>query len=265
MASKTRLTPRRALIGVLSVFALSIPAMAASGASADSSKADQTIADPHEGQKLVRVGTIPYRTVVIDDDSLPDGVEVEEQAGVDGVTNVYAGVTDTILKYSGLFPEVAVEPIDRVIHRGTKIDLPIAQEPVPEPEAAPEPEPVIAVAERSQSTAPTQSSTVDYGSFATTGEISLSDFMFRGVVGWNGMKFTYYSQSVLSGPGLAIPGRHVNEAGYVADSEGYIVLAAPYGVAHGTTFATPFGYTGKVYDTCASCSTSPLWLDVYIR
>lgn len=75
---------------------------------------------------------------------------------------------------------------------------------------------------------------------------SLRDLQFHGVINWNGYKFTYYSQSVLPGGGLRIPGRHVNESGYVADKDGYIVLAndAP----KGTVISTPFGYMGKVYD-----------------
>ena len=88
---------------------------------------------------------------------------------------------------------------------------------------------------------------------------SLSDFMFRGVVYWNDYKFTYYSQSVLPGGGLSIPGRHVNADGYVSDSDGYIVLAgsAPLG----TVYDTPFGYQGKIYDR----GTSGNHLDVYIQ
>ena len=75
---------------------------------------------------------------------------------------------------------------------------------------------------------------------------SLRDLQFHGVINWNGYKFTYYSQSVLPGGGLRIPGRHVNADGYVADKDGYIVLAndAP----KGTVIPTPFGYMGKVYD-----------------
>ena len=85
---------------------------------------------------------------------------------------------------------------------------------------------------------------------------SLSDFMFRGVVYWNDYKFTYYSQSVLPGGGLSIPGRHVNADGYVSDGDGYIVLAgsAPLG----TVYDTPFGYQGKIYDRGNH-------LDVYIQ
>lgn len=88
---------------------------------------------------------------------------------------------------------------------------------------------------------------------------SLSEFMFNGVVNWNGLKFTYYSQSVLPGGGLNIPGRHVNADGYVADADGYIVLASSQPL--GTVIDTPFGYQGKVYDR----GTSGNHYDVYIR
>ena len=89
--------------------------------------------------------------------------------------------------------------------------------------------------------------------------ISLSQFMFDGVVYWGGYKFTYYSQSVLPGGGLSIPGRHVNADGYVADGDGYIVLAGS--APKGTVYDTPFGYKGKIYDR----GTYGNHLDVYIR
>lgn len=88
---------------------------------------------------------------------------------------------------------------------------------------------------------------------------SLQQFMFSGVVNWGGYKFTYYSQSVLPGGGLAIPGRHVNKDGYVADKDGYIVLAGS--APKGTVYETPFGYKGKIYDR----GTYGNHLDVYIR
>lgn len=90
-------------------------------------------------------------------------------------------------------------------------------------------------------------------------KISLSQFMFDGVVYSGGYKFTYYSQSVLPGGGLSIPGRHVNADGFVSDGGGYIVLAgsAPLG----TVYDTPFGYKGKIYDR----GTYGNHLDVYVQ
>ena len=76
---------------------------------------------------------------------------------------------------------------------------------------------------------------------------TLSRFKHMGVINWSGYKFTYYSQKVLPGYNLRIPGRHVNEDGFVCDKDGYIVLAHRT-VARGTVINTPFGHQGKVYD-----------------
>lgn len=91
----------------------------------------------------------------------------------------------------------------------------------------------------------------------TQSSVSYEDFMVMGVVYSNGYKYTYYSQSVLPGGGLNIPGRHVN-GGFVRDGNGYIVLAndAP----KGTIIETPFG-TGMVYDR----GTYGSHIDVYVQ
>ena len=88
---------------------------------------------------------------------------------------------------------------------------------------------------------------------------SLPQFMSAGVINWHGYKFTYYSQQVLPGGGLVIPGRHVNKDGYVSDKDGYIILAGS--APKGTVYDTPFGYQGKIYDR----GTVGNHLDVYIR
>lgn len=88
---------------------------------------------------------------------------------------------------------------------------------------------------------------------------TLQQFMFHGVVNWGGYKFTFYSQQVLPGGGLQIPGRHVSDGGYVTDADGFIVLAGS--APKGTVYATPFGAPGKIYDR----GTHGNHLDVYIR
>lgn len=93
---------------------------------------------------------------------------------------------------------------------------------------------------------------------------SLSQFMFKGRVRQFGYEYTYYSQQVLPGGALKIPGRHVDENGYVVDGEGYIVLATSYKIARGTILPTPFGKKGKVYDRIGGSSSANL-VDVYIR
>lgn len=91
----------------------------------------------------------------------------------------------------------------------------------------------------------------------TQSSVSYEDFMVMGVVYSNGYKYTYYSQSVLPGGGLNIPGRYVS-GGFVRDGNGYIVLAndAP----KGTIIETPFG-TGMVYDR----GTYGSHIDVYVQ
>lgn len=86
---------------------------------------------------------------------------------------------------------------------------------------------------------------------------SYSQFMSMGVINWNGYKYTYYSQSVLPGGGLNIPGRHVS-GGFVRDADGYIVLANSS--SNGTILPTPFGQ-GKVYDK----GTYGNHIDIYVQ
>lgn len=99
----------------------------------------------------------------------------------------------------------------------------------------------------------------DAGAAPSSALYTLPQFIFSGVVNWGGYRFTYYSQQVLPGGGLQIPGRHVNAGGYVSDADGYIVLAGS--APMGTVFDTPFGYQGKIYDR----GTVGNHLDVYIR
>lgn len=70
--------------------------------------------------------------------------------------------------------------------------------------------------------------------------------------------FTYYSESVLPGGGLNIPGR-THADGFVVDGNGYIVLAGSASQKErGLIVPTPFGRLGKVYDECDNAS-----FDVY--
>ena len=82
-------------------------------------------------------------------------------------------------------------------------------------------------------------------------------FLRDGVVYNNGNKYTYYSQSVLPGGGLNIPGRHT-DGGFVKDGDGYIVVANSS--ANGTVVDTPWG-PGKVYDK----GTSGNHYDIYVE
>ena len=78
---------------------------------------------------------------------------------------------------------------------------------------------------------------------------------------FNGNHETYYSQKVLPGGGLKIPGRHVAEDGTIRDKDGYICVAAHENYrAYGSILMTSLG-PAKVYDTGCDHGT----IDVYVN
>lgn len=84
--------------------------------------------------------------------------------------------------------------------------------------------------------------------YPTSGGVLTPD---KGVIYFNGHRETYYSQKVLPGGGLNIPGRHVASDGTIRDADGYICVASS-DLAWGTLVETSLGM-GKVYDSgCAS-------------
>lgn len=80
---------------------------------------------------------------------------------------------------------------------------------------------------------------------------------FNGVRDSGGWHYTWYSQRVLPGWGLDIPGRHVGLAGMIMDGDGNVCVASS-SLSKGTTLETPFGMA-KVYDTGCPYGT----IDVY--
>lgn len=83
-------------------------------------------------------------------------------------------------------------------------------------------------------------------------------FKRMGIIGYNGWRWTWYSQRVLPGGGLRIPGRHVDERGYVCDGNNYICLASN-NIGYGSVIDTPFGKKGKIYDS--GCSGVDVYTD----
>lgn len=81
----------------------------------------------------------------------------------------------------------------------------------------------------------------------------------KGVVYYNGHRETWYSQKVLPGGGLKIPGRHVDSRGLVCDGDGYICVASS-DLAKGTIVETSLG-TGKVYDCGCASGTIDIYCD----
>jgi len=90
-------------------------------------------------------------------------------------------------------------------------------------------------------------------------------FKKRGRGRWNKCSWTWYSQRVLPGRGLKIPGRHVDKKrGFVLDRDGYICLASGRkNKKKKVIVPTPFGRYGKVYDTNGRNNNK--WFDVYVN
>ena len=131
-------------------------------------------------------------------------------------------------------------------------------EPEPIPEPAPEPEAVVEDLIEQLPTA--------YGyillydkSYNVETDVKLNSYI--GVVYFNGHKETYYSQNVLPGGGLRIPGRHVAEDGTIRDEEGYICVAADWNyLPYGATVLTSLG-PARVYDTGCDYGV----VDIYVN
>ena len=80
-----------------------------------------------------------------------------------------------------------------------------------------------------------------------------------GVKNYNGQRETYYSQRILPGGGLKIPGRHVANDGTIRDKDGYIVVSCNYSFkSKYPKFMTSLG-PAKVYDTGCAYGT----VDIY--
>lgn len=83
----------------------------------------------------------------------------------------------------------------------------------------------------------------------------------KGALYFNGHKETYYSEKVLPGNGLNIPGRHVADDGTIRDGDGYICVAADWEyMAKGSILITSLG-PAKVYDTGCTYGI----IDIYVN
>lgn len=90
-------------------------------------------------------------------------------------------------------------------------------------------------------------------------EMTPEEFQTAGVIDWNGWRFTYYSEQVLPGGGLDIPGRW-SDGTFVRDGSGFLCVASNVNdLPFGTVVETPFG-TGIVYD----CGCDPGIIDIYV-
>ncbi|MGN0331660.1 MAG: coiled-coil domain-containing protein [Lachnospiraceae bacterium] len=81
----------------------------------------------------------------------------------------------------------------------------------------------------------------------------------KGVNYYKGHRETYYSQRVLPGNGLNIPGRHVAADGTIRDEDNYICVASS-DYPKGTIVETSLGM-GKVYDSGCASGTIDIYTD----
>lgn len=86
------------------------------------------------------------------------------------------------------------------------------------------------------------------------------DLYNQGRLYYGDYQYTWYSERVLPGYGLAIDGRHTDADGFVCDGDGYICVAAS-SLSKGAVIDTPFGRQGKVYDSGCAWGT----IDVYVN
>ena len=95
--------------------------------------------------------------------------------------------------------------------------------------------------------------------YAGSSTVGAEDFQTAGVVyDEAGTRYTWYSEQVLTGGGLDIPGRYTDEEGFVRDETGNIAVASS-DHEKGTAVDTPFG-PGIVYDTGCASGT----VDIYV-
>ena len=93
-----------------------------------------------------------------------------------------------------------------------------------------------------------------------TADYTPYDLYNQGCLYWGDYQYTWYSENVLPGYGLAIDGRHTDADGFVCDGDGYICVAAS-SLSKGTVVDTPFGRQGKVYDSGCDWGV----IDVYVN
>ena len=168
-----------------------------------------------------------------------------------------------VLMYENYVRSVKTERAEQFVEPMNLVAAPLAQtavENMPEPE--PEPEFIETFVEENydapqaeeEDQSPAGDKDASYDEYYTADQLRFLGEIYAG--GW---RWTWYSQNVLPGGGLSIPGRHVDENGYICDENDRICLASE-DLAYGTVVSTPFGKEGCVYDCGCAYGT----LDVYV-
>ncbi len=194
--------------------------------------------------------------------------------GLPYVTNMIYEKHDTVVEQQNKSKLAGttetVNSISKVVKDASKVELAIAtpevkeeekEEVKPEEEVKPavvEAPPVVASKSYEEMTTEEMINAIADGSYkleytsvynASSNRLTKA----RGALYYNNHKETYYSERVLPGYSLQIPGRHSADDGTIRDAEGYICVAANTSyLSRGTVVKTSLG-PGKVYDSgCAS-------------
>lgn len=177
---------------------------------------------------------ISFKTQKQNDSSMNIGTEkilTKGVNGVDEVSYVFKYVNGKEEGKTELSRKTVKKPVNQVVNVGTK----------------------------AKSTDVSDNITLQYSARYNVSSNPLTSF--KGVVYYNGHRETYYSQKVLPGNGLNIPGRHVAEDGTIRDGDGYICVAANTSyMKKGTTLMTSLG-PAKVYDCGCAYGT----IDIYVN
>lgn len=187
-----------------------------------------------EYKTVDRKENISFKTRTQNDSSMDSGTEKVLTKGVNGVDEVSYKVKYVNGKEDSkteLSRKTVKEPVNQVVNVGTK----------------------------AKSTGVSDNITLQYSERYNVSSNPLT--AFKGVVYYNGHRETYYSQKVLPGNGLNIPGRHVADDGTIRDGDGYICVAANSAyMKKGTTLMTSLG-PAKVYDCGCAYGT----IDIYVN
>lgn len=187
-----------------------------------------------EYKTVVKKENISFKTQKQNDSSMDSGVEKVLTKGVNGVDEVSYEVKYVNGKEDSkteLSRKTVKKPVNQVVNVGTK----------------------------AKSTGVSDNITLQYSARYNVSSNPLTSF--KGVVYYNGHRETYYSQKVLPGNGLNIPGRHVADDGTIRDGDGYICVAANTSyMKKGTTLMTSLG-PAKVYDCGCAYGT----IDIYVN
>ncbi len=189
-----------------------------------------------EYQTVNKKEKIAYKTVKNNDASMDQGTEkvlTNGANGEDAVSYEIKYVNGKAESKTELSRKTIKEPVNKVVAVGTR--------------------------EKAKSVDVNDSITLQYSASYNVSSNPLNSF--KGVVYYNGHRETYYSQKVLPGNGLKIPGRHVADDGTIRDGDGYICVAANTSyMKKGTVLMTSLG-PAKVYDCGCAYGT----IDVYVN